>query len=145
MASKPFIKDFCRFITACYSCLNVMKFLHKAYPESISLLGSNARSSLHLISDENSDVAVVADIKVQYLCDQCPALIHLKDGKRDTALYDLLTHDDSFNSDCVKTLCNVDATVVKDKCFSLDTTKMSSVSFLYIASSNLGLKFRNYQ
>jgi hypothetical protein len=109
---------------ACYSCLNVMKFLHKAYPESIALLGSNARSLLHMAAfDENSDVA---DVKVQYLCDQCPALIHLKDGEGDTALHDLLIYDDGFNSDCVKTLCNADPSVVKDKCTPLDTTELSS-------------------
>jgi hypothetical protein len=62
-----------------YSCLDVVMFLHKAYPESIPMLGNQSRSLLHLAAgDTTSDIADVK-AKVQYLCDQCPALIHLKD------------------------------------------------------------------
>jgi hypothetical protein len=53
--------------------------------------------------------------KVQYLCDQCPALIHLKDTTGRTALHDVLVLAERFNFECVKILCNADATVVRVK------------------------------
>jgi hypothetical protein len=52
------------------SCLEVVKFLHKAYPESISMLDDDEKSLLHLAAfDNTTDIADVIS-KVQYLCDQ---------------------------------------------------------------------------
>jgi hypothetical protein len=100
---------------AIFSCLDVVKFLLEAYPESISMLGYKARSLLHLAAtDQTNDIAVMK-AKVQYLCDQCPALIHLNDIDGDTVLHTILKTSDRFNFECVKILCNVDATVVRDK------------------------------
>jgi ankyrin repeat protein len=111
---------------ACYSCLDLVKFLLKAYPESISMLGMEVRSLLHLaVSDEISDIAEVK-AKVQYLCDQCPALIHLKDIDGDTALHDMLKNVGRFNLECVIILCIVDATVVRDKFTPPDDTYLGS-------------------
>jgi hypothetical protein len=102
-------------LAARYSCLDVVKFLLKAYPESISMLGMGAKSLLHLaVSDDINDIAEVK-AKVQYLCDQCPALIHLKDIDGDTALHAMLKNVERFNLGCVKILCIVDATVVRYK------------------------------
>jgi hypothetical protein len=98
------------------SCLEVVKFLHKAYPESISMLGDNECSLLNLVAyDNTSDIADMIG-KVQYICDQCPALIHLKDIHGDTALHNSLMSGERFNFECVIILCDVDWTVVKDKC-----------------------------
>jgi hypothetical protein len=101
---------------AANSCLEVVKFLHKIYPESISILGFYEKSLLHEATyDNTSDIADVIG-KVQYLCDQCPAMIHLKNSQGITALHNLLTSDARLSFECVRTLCDIDATVVKDKC-----------------------------
>jgi ankyrin repeat protein len=97
-----------------YSCLKVVKFLHKAWPESISMVDGNGRSLLHAaVIDENSDTPVLI-AKMQYICDQCPALIHLEDSVGDTALHDAFMYGVKSTFHLVKTLCNIDATVVRD-------------------------------
>jgi ankyrin repeat protein len=99
---------------AAHSCLEVVKFLHKAYPESISMMGNYGSSLLHLaVFDNSSDPADVI-AKVQYLCEQCPALIHLKDNRGGSAFHKLLMESAS-NFDCVRILCDMDWTVVRDK------------------------------
>jgi hypothetical protein len=107
------------------SCVDVVKFLHKAWPESMSMLDGEKNSLLHgAIIDEISDIADVI-AKVKYLCDQCPALIHLKDKEGDTALLYTCTSD-IFNFECMRTLCNIDATVVRDKCTPSDVNEHGS-------------------
>jgi hypothetical protein len=109
---------------ALHSCLEVVKFLHKAYPESISMLGNYECSLLHLAAwDSTRDIADVIG-KVQYLCDQCPALIHLKDEQGNTALHELFTMGGRF--ECVRILCDINATVVKHKCTPSDNTSPRS-------------------
>jgi hypothetical protein len=77
---------------AYHSCLELVKFLHKAYPESISMLDEYGNNLLHFAAcNTTSDTADVIG-KVQYLCDQCPALIHLKHNEGSTALHHLLTN-----------------------------------------------------
>jgi hypothetical protein len=97
-----------------WSCLDVVKFLHKAYPESISMLGVGGKSLLHIALSNYTSCISDATAKVQYLCDQCPALIRLEDCNGDTVLHMILAHE-RFNFGCVKILCNVDATVVRNK------------------------------
>jgi hypothetical protein len=97
------------------SCLEEVKFLHRAYPESISILDGCGISLLYLAAYGNtSDIADVKG-KVQYVCDQCPALIHLKNIGGNTTLHLLLTRRARYNLECVKILCGMDATVVRDK------------------------------
>jgi hypothetical protein len=104
------------------SCLDVMKFLHNAYPESISILENSGRSLLHqAVTDGTSDIADVK-LKVQYVCDQCPALLYREDSNGYTPLHDILSIDCRFNFECVEILCNVDATVVRDICTPSDIT-----------------------
>jgi hypothetical protein len=125
------VKDGCLpiYYAAGCSCLEVVKFLHKAYPESISMLGTEGRSLLHeAASDMIGDVADVT-AKVKYICDQCPALIHLNG---DTPLLDMLTNEGRFNFKCVEILCIVDATVVRDKCPSTNIHDFSGQLSLHI-------------
>jgi ankyrin repeat protein len=105
---------------ALHSCLEVVKFLHKAYPESISMLDEDERSLLHLAA--YGDISDIAIGKVQYLCDQCPALMHLKDDQGMTPLHDLLKNRGRSNFERVRILCDIDATVVKDKCTPFNIT-----------------------
>jgi hypothetical protein len=111
-----------------YSCLEVVKFLHKAYPESISMLdaGDYERSLLYLaVCNNTNDIADMIG-KVQYLCDHCPALIHLKDNDGETALHDLLNSRARSKFECVRILCDMDSTVVRDKCTPSDITRSRS-------------------
>jgi ankyrin repeat protein len=100
---------------AANSCLEVVKFLHKAYPESISMLDDGEMSLLHLAACNT--ITDIADVigKVQYICDQCPPLVHSKDSDGETALHILLKSRNRFSFECVRILCDIDATVVHDK------------------------------
>jgi ankyrin repeat protein len=106
------------------SCLEVVKFLHKTYPESISKLDNYGSSLLHLavFDDNTSDIA---SMKAQYLCDKCPALIHLKDIGGLTALHSLISRM-RLDFECVRILCDMDWTVVKDKCTPSNITRSHS-------------------
>jgi hypothetical protein len=106
------------------SCLEVVKFLHKAYPESISMLDDCDKSLLHSAAyDYTSDIADMIG-KMQYICNQCPALIHLKDDDGNTALHHFLTNGARF--ECVKVLCDMDWTVVRDESTPSDITSPHS-------------------
>jgi hypothetical protein len=115
------------------SCVEVLKFLHKVYPESISMLNDRSgKNLLHkIISDDTSDIEDVK-AKVQYVCAQCPALIALTDNDGFTAFHELLTKQrfQVFNLDCIKMLCNADETVVRQKCTPLhfDTYVMGQLA-----------------
>jgi ankyrin repeat protein len=104
-----------------HSGLDVLKYLIKAYPESISMLKGDGENLLHaVVNDRFSDVPDVK-AKIQYLCEQCPALMHMKDNNGRTPLHDLLA-DERYNYECAKILCDIDETVVKEKCTPSDTT-----------------------
>jgi hypothetical protein len=64
--------------------------------------------------------------RLKYLCDQCPALIHLKDNQGDTALHNLFKSQEMYISECLRIFCDIDATVVKDKCTPSDITSRCS-------------------
>jgi ankyrin repeat protein len=112
---------------ASHSCLEVLKFLHKAYPESITAVDCKEKSLLHLATaDQFSDDDDVKN-KVQYLCDQVPAMIHLKDHKGYTALQKMLKmtlwDDVTFNFEIAQFLLNLDLNAVKEACAPDDDTQ----------------------
>jgi hypothetical protein len=84
------------------------------------MLNDGERSLLHLATCDAISNTPDMIGKVKYICDQCPALIHLKDDQGMTALYNLLTMGTRFIFECVRILCDIDATVVKDKCTPSD-------------------------
>jgi hypothetical protein len=107
-------------VAAFNSTSDVVTLLHNAYPESISLLDSNQRSLLHAAVtnqtlDVNRDIVDVIAM-VRYLYGQFPPLIHLKDYRGETPLHNAICIGEGFSFECVKTLCDLDATVVRDKC-----------------------------
>jgi hypothetical protein len=110
-----------------YSCLNVLQLLQKSFPESISALDNKEKSLLHLAVADKNNYAVIVKAKVQYLCEQCPALIELKDHKGYTALQKVLKmskYDDvRFDFEIVKYLLDLDGTAVKERCAPPDTTQ----------------------
>jgi ankyrin repeat protein len=90
-------------------------------------LDNKEKSLLHLaVADDGNDAAIVI-AKVQYLCEQCPALTKLKDHKGYTPLQKLLKmskyHDVRFNFEIVQYLLCLDGTAVKEMCAPPDTTR----------------------
>jgi hypothetical protein len=110
-------RSFPIYVAAKYSCVDVVKFLHKAWPESISMLTGRDNSLLHLALTDGTSEIVDVIAKVRYICDhQCPALLHQKNSHGYTPLHTILKNGGRFDIECVKILCNLDATVVRDRC-----------------------------
>jgi ankyrin repeat protein len=118
---------------AAESSLDVIKFLINTYPESVTMvttgqdMDSEGDTLLHLAVRNVSDVTEVIAI-VEYLCNLCPALIHIKNSEGDTPLHLALWVQGELNIEVVKVLCNTDESVVKDKCICTptDTTRPAS-------------------
>jgi hypothetical protein len=89
-------------------------FLHQAYPESLSILVPDIKCNLlHFATQEEVDKIA----KLEYLRDQCPQLIHMKDHEGDTPLHDFLRSCyNKVDLETVKVLCDGDESVVRDKC-----------------------------
>jgi hypothetical protein len=116
----------------CYaanSCLNVLKLLQKAYPESISIPPSTEATSLHriIVFDKAIDIAE----KVKYLCDQCPALIYVKDKLGCTALHHAPSNE-IFNFECIKSICDIDERVAREACTPMTPTTFSGSHPLHV-------------
>jgi hypothetical protein len=95
------------------STVDMLAFLHEAYPESLSVLVPNDESNLlHFATKANVDKVA----KMQYLCDQCPQLIHMKNNEGYTPLHDFLRRKTAKALETVNVLCNADETVLMDKC-----------------------------
>jgi hypothetical protein len=100
------------YTAAAKSCVAVLIFLHETYPESISKLRYSKDNLFHAaFGDLTSDVSEV-NAKARYICDQCPALICLKDAHGDTVRHDLLSEyeeNSQYNLDCVRIICDKDS------------------------------------
>jgi hypothetical protein len=102
------------------STVDMLIFLHEAYPESISILVPNDEYNLlHFAIDDT--ISDNKGAKLQYLCDQCPQLIHMKDNEGDNPLHRAcFEYHDKLDLEAVKILCNADETAVRDKCTPSD-------------------------
>jgi hypothetical protein len=126
---------------ALHSSSDVLKFLLNAYPESLTMVADQGSSAtgftlLHLAMENKSDATDVKAM-VEYLCNSCPALIHMKCSQGYTPLHDVLRLRGKLNIEAVRLLCNTDATVVRDKCSPTDITLLHSLQLplhLLIAS-----------
>jgi hypothetical protein len=80
------------YMAAAHSCVDVLQFLHKIYPESMSMLRSDGKNTLlhAAVRDKESDISEV-NAKIRYICDQCPALVCLKDDYGDTVLHEIVS------------------------------------------------------
>lgn len=94
------------------SCVNVVKLLLNAYPEALLKLNFEECNLLHLALESGSDDD--RREKVKYLCGQCPAFIHQKNAFGNTPLNESLVYN--FDLKSVICLCDIDETVVTDKC-----------------------------
>jgi ankyrin repeat protein len=115
---------------ALHSSLDVLKFLLNAYPESLTMvLGQGNLAAgcnlLHLAMRNSSNVPDVKAI-MEYLCNLCPALIHMKSSQGETPLNRALLLVRVLNLGAVRVLCNTDASVVRDKCTPTDITSLRS-------------------
>jgi ankyrin repeat protein len=92
------------------SSIDVLRFLHINNPESLSMLKNDRSNLLHLVVDgkfkDRRD-------KVQYLCDQCPALIHQKNDRGFAPIHRCFYGTLDIGS--IVCLCNADEAVVRDK------------------------------
>jgi hypothetical protein len=103
------------------SSVDVLKFLHRAYPNSLFTSEDNQNNLLHL-AFQSRHLEDMKD-KVEYLCNQSSTLIHQRNYQGMTPLH--LTfmeryrgngvHANSFDIKSVIYICNMDETVVMDK------------------------------
>jgi hypothetical protein len=101
------------------SCVNVVKLLLNAYPESLLMLTNEKYNLLHLAFESGNDDD--RREKVKYLCDQCPAFIHQKCNYGNTPLNESLAPwSGKPDLKSVICLCDIDETVVREKCTPSD-------------------------
>jgi ankyrin repeat protein len=105
---------------AAYSSLDVIKFLLKVHPESLTIVTSDQDNLLHLACGNDSNIADTKAI-VEYLCKLCPALIHMKSVSGLTPLHLALGMQGKLKTEAVKVLCNTDESVLRDKCIPTAT------------------------
>jgi ankyrin repeat protein len=103
-----------------YSSLDMIKFLLKVYPESLTMVVSgqgkgDGSTLLHLACRNKSNIADAIAI-ANYLCKLCPALVHMKSRLGNTPLHLALNIESKLNIEFVRILCNTDESVVRDKC-----------------------------
>jgi ankyrin repeat protein len=109
----------------------MIKFLLKVYPESLTMVSTDQHMNserdtlLHLALQNSSDVADFKAI-MEYLCNLCLALIHMKFSHGDTPMHYALRLDGEFRIEIVKILCSTDESVLRDKCTRTDTTEEDS-------------------
>jgi ankyrin repeat protein len=89
------------------------------------MLTDENRSLLHYIVADVYNSVAVKEAKLQYLCSQCPVLINLKDDEGMTPLHYALTVE-NFSIELVKTLCDADRTVVRERCSPSDLSEPHS-------------------
>jgi ankyrin repeat protein len=111
---------------AANSSLDMIKFLLRVYPESLTTVMTNESTVLHMALRNKSNVTDRNAI-VEYLCNLCPALIHMKTSQGHTPLHRALLLQGELNIEAVRVLCNTDALVVRDKCTPADTTSSLSL------------------
>jgi ankyrin repeat protein len=104
-------------VAAMKSSLDVLKFLHKAYPGSFSHVTNGGENLLHLAASSLSKDIMDTRDKLQYLCEQCPAFNHQKNDDGYTPLH--YTLPDGYVNSMI-CLCNADEMIVRDKCTPLD-------------------------
>jgi hypothetical protein len=105
------------------SSLDVLKFLLKACPESVCILGDMEESLLHL-AFETKDFTNRRE-KVEYLCHHYPNLIPQKNKYGHTPLQSTLIWGSLFDFKSITCICNVDESVLKDICipnFDIDSS-----------------------
>jgi ankyrin repeat protein len=108
------------------SSLDMIKFLLKVYPESLTMVISgqgnrDGSTLLHLALRNKFNIANAKAI-VEYLCKLCPALVHMECSQGDTPLHLAFMIQRELNMEVVKILCNTDESVVRDKCAPTATT-----------------------
>jgi ankyrin repeat protein len=107
------------------SSLDVIKFLINTYPESLTMVTTDGDTLVHLAVENESDVTDVNAIVV-YLYNRCPALMHMKNSQGYTPLHCALQLTGKLRIEIVKILCNIDESVVRDKCTPTDTTEYTN-------------------
>eukprot|EP00596_Hydrurales_sp_CCMP1899_P002627 CAMPEP_0119050120 /NCGR_PEP_ID=MMETSP1177-20130426/68267_1 /TAXON_ID=2985 /ORGANISM="Ochromonas sp, Strain CCMP1899" /LENGTH=260 /DNA_ID=CAMNT_0007028145 /DNA_START=838 /DNA_END=1617 /DNA_ORIENTATION=+ len=101
-------------IAARESTLNVIEFLLQAYPESITELTNNGETLLHHILGDFADDKAFVYAKFQYVCDQNPGLLCIKDlYYHMTPLERLIVHR-RLDLSLITIICQADLTILSD-------------------------------
>jgi ankyrin repeat protein len=114
-------------IAASHSSLDMLKFLVRAYPESLTMVVGRQKikyegcTLLHLPLLDSDSYVAEATAKIEYILHLCPALIHVKDIRGHTALHYSLVFGGKLNIKSIKALCSTDESVVRDKCTPTNT------------------------
>jgi hypothetical protein len=107
------------------SSLDVLKFLHRAYPESLTMSTSDEDQNTLLHQTVTSCFADDIKVKIQYLLDQCPAMVNMVNGSSFTPLQAACNKISmSFKSSII--LLNADPTLARVKCVTSDTNHLNS-------------------
>jgi hypothetical protein len=103
--------------------VDVLTLLHKAYPESISIVTHlKGFNLLHLTLEDNCSLPSTINpanksARLTYLYDQCPQLVHAKNNYGFTPLHRVLwLNSQKLDMKAVKFLCDADETIVRGKC-----------------------------
>jgi hypothetical protein len=104
-------------VAAAYSSLDVLKYLLKEYPESLTTVIAGEEQEIEgytLLHSALHNRTHGASI-VEYLCNLCPALIHMKSAEGKSPLHCAFSAGYHLNMQSEQNLCNTDETVVRDK------------------------------
>jgi ankyrin repeat protein len=105
--------------------LDVIQFLLKVNPESLTMVTSEGDTLLLIAVENESNVTDVKAI-VDYLYNRCPALMHMKNSQGYTPVHWALQLTGKLRIEIVKILCNIDESVVRDKCTPTDITEYTN-------------------
>jgi ankyrin repeat protein len=114
-------------IAASHSSLDMLKFLVRAYPESLTMVVGRQKikyegcTLLHLPLLDSDSYVAEATAKIEYILHLCPALIHVKDIRGHTPLHCSLVFGGKLKIECIKAFCSTDESVVRDKCTPTNT------------------------
>jgi ankyrin repeat protein len=98
---------------ACYSSVEVLRFLHEAYPESLTIVLTILQNSLlHAAVQYSNRSRDVTDI-IQYLLERCPAMINMVNSSGLTPLHCMLYS--GFVSAGIKMFLDADPAAARSK------------------------------
>jgi hypothetical protein len=107
------------------SSLDVLKFLHKAYPESLTMLTSDEDQNTLLHQTVTSYFPDDMEVKIQYLLDQSPTMINMVNGYSHTPLHTTCNNlSMSFKSIII--LLIADPALARVKCVTSDPNHLNS-------------------
>jgi hypothetical protein len=112
-------------LAAKVSSLDMSKFLHMAYPESLTMLtsGEDQNTSLHQVVTSSDEFM---EVKIQYLLDQCPTMMNMVNGSSHTPLH-VACNEYSCSLKSSIIFLNADPALARVKFVPSDTNHLNSL------------------